>query len=115
MKPPDLPYLRDVWFQGVNIDWPSATAAMQFEPEGDLDDPYVRVVVRDLKEIRIPRAEPWGPSEYVYEARFVSRSPTLGEIQVEMQSGDVLTFVGGSFDVDFVKTPIGTSIKEAFA
>jgi hypothetical protein len=101
MQARELPDLHDAWFRGLRVDWRAGTATLRFEPVGDEGDPHVRITAHAIADLRIPHAEPWGPSAYVLRIDVEERAP-MRELRVSMQSGDVVTVLCESFSVTFV-------------
>jgi hypothetical protein len=86
----ELPNLHDAVMEGIEIDWKSATATLRFGLVGD-PPPKLALVFGGLREIHIPREQPWGPSVFVNVAEYVADNGDDLAVRIEMQSGDDIT------------------------
>jgi hypothetical protein len=83
--------LHDAVLHSVRIEWKVGECILDlaafFEP-GQEAEPC-QLVFRGIRNVTIPRAEPWGPSIFINKIL----QPSSNVFQVEMQSGDVLEIV----------------------
>ena len=94
MGKPTLPNLHDAILGIVQVDWQAATASFRFLPVEPAAE--VILVASGLRDLHIPRIEPWGPSVSVNVAEYVE-TDRLDEVglRVEMQSGDEIHTASG--------------------
>ncbi len=79
----------------LTVDWKAGTLRVEFG-----GSPAAFLVASGLRELRLPRWHPWGPSvatNGVTEP--VTRDDGLIAFTIEMHSGDNIEVVAGAFDV----------------
>ena len=91
---PSLP-LHDAILSEMRIDWAARTcvASVCASVVRGGNAHRHQITWRDVKSIMIPHEAPWGQSIFINEVRQQADSYTI-----EMQSGDVIRIVAGSFD-----------------
>lgn len=57
------------------------------------------IVAEGLREINIPRREPWGSSDFINGATVEQGNDSAVTITIEMQSGDQITLACESFKI----------------
>jgi hypothetical protein len=91
-----FPSLHDWSLIGVDSDWESSSATVRL-----LDESGPRKLVGlQLCELNILHHSPWGPSKSINKVE----GPTRGidgafTLKIQMQSGDMIVLVAGSFEV----------------
>jgi hypothetical protein len=96
MSLPALPNLHDGVLERVTVDWSRrlvrilATAV----PGG-----LLMIVAEGLREIRIPRRDPWRPSDFINHASVEQGNDSAVIITIEMQSGDHITLACENFRI----------------
>jgi hypothetical protein len=58
------------------------------------------VTMSGVTDMRLPREMPWGPSTCINEANLVT-SVEPPQLEIEMQSGDLLVFRAATFAVEW--------------
>ncbi len=80
--------MHDWTFIGLNFDWQSACADLEFE---DVKAKKRTLRAERVRLIEAPRENEWGPSVSVNEASEASGPDGTGRmLRIEMQSGDVI-------------------------
>ena len=79
----------------IEFDWKSDRLTFSFDTD---QAGIVSLVAEGVVDLHVPRATPWGPSVHVNEVR----EPLAGarqwrELEIEMQSGDIITVKAASF------------------
>src|SRR5438067_99169 len=87
--------MHDWVLSSVEFDWESARAEVVF-------DTYragkVALIAEGVGDLHVPQMRPWGPSVHVNEVRQPrAASGKPRRIEIEMQSGDVITINARSF------------------
>jgi len=96
---PELPNLHDATLESIEIDWRSGTATIRLSLVGD-PPPTLALVLSGLRQVHVPRDEPWGPSVSVNAADYVDGSDAGDlSLRLEMQSGDQITLRAGSLAI----------------
>ena len=80
----DLSKWHDFTLDGIVVDWYEGT--IRIHAHGDKLAFCLKI--ESFRNLQFPREFRWGPSKSINSARFDS---TLGRIEIEMQSGDLLT------------------------
>jgi hypothetical protein len=89
-----LQNLHDATFRSFDLDW--ATGDFKAYFSGGIDAHELVIIGKDLKSFSCKRSFPWGRSVSVNKCIIESKS--AGEVlTIEMQSGDSLVGIGGSF------------------
>jgi hypothetical protein len=57
----------------------------------------VSLVAEGVVDLHVPRMNPWGPSVHVNEVRERATAERRRTLEIEMQSGDVITVTAASF------------------
>jgi hypothetical protein len=97
MDAPTLPNLHDATLVDVRVDWQKGTASLEF---ATVWNGTVTLRAIGLRELRIAREEPWGPSVSVNASEFVpSAVPDGLDLRIEMQSGDDIRLRASSIEV----------------
>jgi hypothetical protein len=80
------------WIIGkMNIDWSRGTVLIQLDQVYHCD-----IVIENFKLVTIPKRLPWGESNYINHIVYLNDRNSGGQLEIEMQSGDVLKFEGGT-------------------
>jgi hypothetical protein len=89
--------LHDALLREIRVDWQKRTCIAAIEAFIDHTKEAVPhwIVWRGVKEIHIPRNDPWGPSIHINTARL--EKP--GVFVVEMQSGDQIQVTAEAVDL----------------
>jgi hypothetical protein len=90
VSPHDLRMLHDATLLRLEMDWKDGEASIVFR----MADGPRALGVSDVRHLTCPRQHPWGRSVSVNEVRVASPSSDLVRVEIEMQSGDVLTIEG---------------------
>jgi hypothetical protein len=97
---PALPNLHDAILERIEIDWEAAIATLHLSPVGDRLPPTLALVFRGLREVQVPRYEPWGPSIYVNDTEYEDGSDEHDlTLRLEMQSGDEIRLRAASLEI----------------
>ena len=108
MRLPDVPNLHDATLDRVTVDLSRRTAWIRCTRvrQGALRDPSdppprgeVTLAVRAMREVRVDRRDPWGPSDSIKSAYANESSTSEVELYIDMQSGDRIFALGGGLDV----------------
>ena len=96
---PDLPNLHDAVLEGIEINWESATASLRLGLVGD-PSPKLALVFGGIREVHVPRDQPWGPSVFVNTLERTDGGDTGGlSMRLEMQSGDEIRLRAASLEI----------------
>jgi len=79
--------LHDATLVSIEVDWATKTTIATFRMHPSR---IVHLVASDARCVLVPHDEPWGPSASVNEVRQIGKATGGGEIEIEMQSGDVI-------------------------
>src|SRR5438270_815322 len=69
-RTPTLPNVHDAVMEGVECDWQGATATIRLTLVPGPPSTIALVAI-GLRELQVPRDEPWGPSVFVNGAEYV--------------------------------------------
>lgn len=94
---------HDAVLISVEVDWRHGMAEIQVNLCAD-EARAVSIVVTGLLELRVNRRFPWGPSSSVNNVRQSSADDGEGQLEIEMQSGDVLIALGREIREDEIST-----------
>jgi hypothetical protein len=95
----DLPNLHDAILEGIEINWESATASLHLGLVGD-PSPKVVLLFTGVREVHVPRDQPWGPSVSVNTVERIDDGETNGvAMRLEMQSGDAIRIRAASLEI----------------
>jgi hypothetical protein len=87
--------LHDATIKLVTVDCAGAAVTIRLVL-CDEGSPEAELVAADFTDVQIPRREPWGPSVSVNEISIVA-DPQFGtQLQLQLQSGDILRIEAGS-------------------
>ena len=79
----------------ITYEWQSARVEISFDT---YDSGIVSVIADGVVDLHVPQLKPWGPSIHVNEVREPrARIGKPRKLEIEMQSGDVITVVAASF------------------
>ena len=93
MKP-----LHDATFLSAAFEWKVAKATLTFELFGERREGYL--IAEGVIDLHIPQKLDWGQSVSVNELRGPSKMEHgLYKIEIEMQTGDVISIVARSFQM----------------
>jgi hypothetical protein len=96
---PDLPNLHDAVLESIEINWESATALLRLGLVGD-PSPKLAMLFGGVREVHVPRDQPWGPSMFVNTVERTDGGATGGlSMRVEMQSGDEIRIRAASLEI----------------
>ena len=89
--------LRDAVLYRVSLDWEHRVASAEVAIYLDCSKPAVPAVLRwnGVRSVRLPCAEPCGPSVFIKSQHKTGPST----FAIEIQSGDVLEIVADSFSL----------------
>ena len=88
--------MHDWTLRAVTVDCGAGVARLDFDAPGG----RALLQAHGLHDLHIPRAESWGPSVSVSEARGpLEIDGGLLRFSIEMQSGDIVVIVARSFDI----------------
>ncbi len=89
--------LHDAVLLTIEMRWAEGTVTLGVNSASGVK----RIIVEQVTRLECPREYPWGRSVCINELRFGLPLSTVGfEIEIEMQSGDVLLIYGGAVRVD---------------
>lgn len=83
--------MHDWTLKGIEVNWRSGTLSLSL-----LSSPGITkcLTARDLVELVVPRRQEWGPSNSIMSSKGpLSRSDDNQQLEVLMQSGDLLLIV----------------------
>jgi hypothetical protein len=79
----------------IECDWKSGRVTFSF---GKHSTGGARLVAEGVVDLHVPWMKPWGESVHVNEVRGPLPTPeNLRKVEIEMQSGDVITVTAASF------------------
>ena len=92
----DYKRLHDSLLLSVHVDWASARLCVEIESEEGVRH---TLTAEHLIAVVIPHEEPWGPSDWIN--RTDGPTPDRGgyRLGIQMQSGDVIEIVAGTFEL----------------
>jgi hypothetical protein len=90
--------LHDATLLEVSLDWRMSQAKLEVLLLGGIP---ATLAFQGVTSSLFPKAQPWGPSNSINEAKVLS----TGEYAVEMQSGDVLLFKAASWSLSITVAP----------
>lgn len=96
MATPTLPNLHDAVLERLHVDWSAATVTVELHPVPG--EPIV-LTAYGVRELRVDRWEPWGPSAFVNSAEVHDAAPGQVHLRLQMQSGDQVLIVAEQFDL----------------
>jgi hypothetical protein len=96
MATPKLPNLHDAVLERLHVDWSAATVTVELHPVPG--EPIV-LTAYGVREVRVERWEPWGPSAFVNSAEIHEAAPGHVRLRLEMQTGDPVLIVAEQFDL----------------
>ena len=86
--------MHDWSLLSLTVDW--TTGEVQLRVQSPSDQTNIHAL--DLRELRVPRAHPWGPSVSINAVNGPApREDGLACLAIEMQSGDRIEIVARSF------------------
>jgi hypothetical protein len=88
--------LHDAVLLGIELLWAEGTVTVGVKATSGPK----RIVVQQVTRLVCPREYPWGRSVCINEVRFRTPSGARLQLEIEMQSGDVIEICGGQMDVD---------------
>lgn len=88
--------MHDWTLTTILYEWESAKATLSFR--GPRRQSAV-IVAGDVSDLEIPHANQWGPSVSVNEVHGPATVGKRRRLEIEMQSGDVITITAGSFSL----------------
>lgn len=79
----------------VQVDWESGRAVFVFDT---FEAGRVSLIAMGVTDVHVPRMGSWGSSVYVNQVRELTElAHQLRTVEIEMQSGDVITVTASSF------------------
>lgn len=78
------------------VEWSIGTITVHFRDE---ESRILELKASGLTHLEVPRRRPWGPSVSVNEIRGPTHLDGRTEIEIEMQSGDVIVIAAQSIDM----------------
>jgi hypothetical protein len=91
-----IPNLHDAILERVAVDWRAGAAFVEC---GTALDARTILVVDNVREVRVDRREPWGPSESINSVYVDDAKDSEVALYIEMQSGDDIFIVGAALEV----------------
>src|SRR5215469_6118687 len=86
--------MHDWTLLSIHFEWKTAVVRLSFR---DNRSP-VSVLAEGVVDLHVPQVREWGPSVSVNKVRGPSNETNrLSKLEIEMQSGDVITIVASSF------------------
>jgi hypothetical protein len=80
----------------LTVDWETGEAVLDLVWAGS----PAQLRAHEVREIRVPRAFPWGPSVSVNKVYGPTQGPDgASSFKIEMQSGDIIEIIAKSFDL----------------
>ncbi len=79
--------LHDATLSDLRLDWAQGECFVRVSPVGSSKDGFL--VFAGVREVGVPRKNPWGHSASINQFR----EPSPGTFEIEMQSGDILKVV----------------------
>jgi hypothetical protein len=92
---PALPNLHDAVLESVVVDWSAGTASVEC---GTVDAQFV-LVARHVRELRVDKREPWGPSDFINSVYVDENTSSEVAVYIEMQTGDDIFIVARELEV----------------
>jgi hypothetical protein len=81
--------------RSIEVEWKSGRVTLSFDT---YQAGVLSLVAEGVVDLHVPRMSPWGPSIHVNEVRQPPGRPgKRRKLEIEMQSGDVLTVTAASF------------------
>jgi hypothetical protein len=96
MAAPPIPNLHDAILQRVVVDWPAATASIEC---GTAADTRTVLVVQHVREVRVDKRQPWGPSQSINSVYVDESSAGEVALYIEVQSRDDILIVGRALEI----------------
>lgn len=90
--------LHDATLLAVSMDWATSETKLLVLLSGGIP---ATLAFQGVTSLLVPKAQPWGPSNSVNEAKSLS----VGEYAVEMQSGDELRISATSWSLSITAAP----------
>lgn len=90
--------LHDASLLSIELDWAAGVASLRLR-RGPGPLGVLCLQCEGVKMLEVPRSHPWGPSVAVNEVTWLPASRGGGELQIEVQSGDVIRVVCGGCDL----------------
>lgn len=81
------PQLHDATLVSVEADWAEKSSRIVFRT---YPDKFLTLQASGLRNLVVPRDEPWGPSVSVNEVREIPGASGVRAVEIEMQSGDTI-------------------------
>jgi hypothetical protein len=96
----DFPNMHDAILESIEIEWESGTTSLRLGLVGS-PPPKLVLVFSDVREIHVPREQPWGPSVSV---NTVEHTEDDGDsncvtMRLKMQSGDEIKIRAASLEI----------------
>jgi hypothetical protein len=85
--------LHDATLETVTFDWPTGVVEVRLRTASG----YVVLRAVAVERLSCPRLNPWGPSSSVNEVRASANAAGGQVVELEMQSGDLITVEAASF------------------
>ncbi len=92
----ELARLHDAVLLTVEVNWADGTIILQTSAA---HGSWI-IVISGATYVQIPRNQPWGPSVCINAIRLQLPKQTLQRIELEMQSGDVISIEGETLSVE---------------
>lgn len=86
--------MHDWTLLSISFAWEAGTVRLVFRVLGSQT---VTLVGEDVRSLRIPRMQEWGPSVSVNKVTGPIDVGNLRHLSIEMQTGDVIEVTAGSF------------------
>lgn len=89
--------MHDWIFEAIFVDWKQSRVQLCFE---NIDGQKVTILVEGMVDVHVPQKRPWGPSICVNSvAGPLDAGNGLRTLQIEMQSGDIISIVAQIFNM----------------
>ena len=90
--------LRDATLVDVQLDWISGVMRLALRPKGTVGASQ-SIVATNLRSLQCPRRFPWGDSVTIDELRPPVETNEGSQIEIQMQSGDLVIVLAQSFEL----------------
>ena len=86
--------MHDWTLVSILFDWKSARVTLSLRKAGP---ELVSIIAEDVIELHVPQLREWGPSVSIDKVKNPIEMKGRRKLEIEMQSGDVITIVASSF------------------
>jgi hypothetical protein len=87
--------MHDWTLLSISLDWKAARVTVLLRTRGRVTR---TLIGNDVVDIKIPKRQEWGPSVSVnHTSEVTSEAAATTHLKIEMQTGDVIEIVAGTF------------------